>query len=90
MTSLTKKDYQDALYVQDACNLSGIVFSFAKVMQKICDDNPGSTDARNTHPIARLYAEQIMHLSCGDKNNDEAYIDAYGKVLAAVKEKDND
>jgi hypothetical protein len=62
---LTPNDYQMALDSQSACNLSGIVFSFAKVMQRICNDNH-DTEARNTHPICQLYAEQIRFLSHGE------------------------
>ena len=35
---LTKNDYQTALDVQDAVNLSGVVFSFAKIMERICEE----------------------------------------------------
>ena len=63
---LTTKDYQSAIDVQSACNLSGIVFSFAKVMKRICNErakgNHG-TDWVNTHPIAQMYAVQILHLT---------------------------
>ena len=59
MDQLTKHDYQTAMDVQSACNLSGVILSFARVIVKI----PGGTDARNRHPICRLYAEQIAHLT---------------------------
>lgn len=62
----TPRDYADALNAQSACNLSGIVFSFARVMQRICDEaNAGGhgTDWKNHHPIAVLYSAQIAHLS---------------------------
>lgn len=51
---------QMALDVQCACNLSGVVRSFARVMDAI---PPGSTDERNKHPIAILFATQIAYLS---------------------------
>jgi hypothetical protein len=63
---LQPSDYANALHAQSACNLSGIVFSFARVMQRICNEaNAGGhgTDWKNHHPIVRLYAEQIAHLS---------------------------
>lgn len=66
--SLTSQDYLDAIHAQSACNLSGIVFSFGRVMKKICREaevHGHGTEWRNNHPIARLYAEQIMHLSRG-------------------------
>ena len=68
MEKLTEHDYKMAVWSQEACNLSGVVFEFARVMQKICDEareGQHGTDWKNTHPICRLYAEQIMHLASG-------------------------
>jgi len=60
---------KEAIQVQDACNLSGVVFSFARSMQRLCDlgrSMPGyGTDWRNKHRVARLYASKIQSL-CGD------------------------
>ena len=64
--SIKKEDYQAALHSQSACNLSGVVFSFAQIMQRICDEaneKGEGTDWKNLHPICRLFAEQIMHLT---------------------------
>ena len=63
---LTKVDYKNALWAQDACNLSGVAHSFSRVMSKIWDeaDRLGKgTDWVNTHPIAVLYASKIASLS---------------------------
>lgn len=62
MPSLTPSDYRFALDSQSACNLSGIVFSFAEIMGRICKDG-GDTQDRNTHAICRLFAEQIYFLA---------------------------
>lgn len=63
---LTFKDYEDALTVQDACNLSGVVRSFSQVLSSIWDEarelNKG-TDYVNTHPISVMYASKIASLS---------------------------
>jgi hypothetical protein len=59
---LTKDDYQCALDVQDACNLSGVAFAFARFMQKLCDEGM-DTDERNTHPIAQLWVDKMAHLT---------------------------
>ena len=59
---LTPKDYADAMLVQDACNLSGVVHSFSRVMSRIradCD----STQESNRHPIAILYSDKIASLT---------------------------
>ena len=71
--NLTAKDYQTALDVQSACNLSGVIFSFAHIMEKICEDVKG-TDDRNNHVICRLFAEQIMFLT-----SSRDYMDAYNE-----------
>lgn len=88
---LTPRDYSDAIFAQSACNLSGIVFSFAQVMQRICNEaNAGGhgTDWKNHHPIARLYAEQIAHLSGAGMTSDEGctYSKAYAECEARSKE----
>lgn len=76
--SLTPNDYQTALDVQSACNLSGVVHSFSRIMDKI--DVKG-TDSRNNHAICRLFAEQIMFLT---SNRD--YSDAYNECERKAKE----
>ena len=69
MTSMThdlQEAAQTALDIQDACNLSGVVFSFARIMQSLCDvahaEGKG-TDWKNQHPIAQLFASKIADLS---------------------------
>lgn len=71
--SLTPQDYRNAIDAQSACNLSGIVYSLERVMKKICKEaevHGHGTEWKNNHPIARLYAEQIMHLSSGTDWNE--------------------
>ena len=65
---LSAMDYQFALDSQTACNLSGIVHSLSRTVKLIWDEalaNNLGTDYVNTHPICRLYAEQISFLSGG-------------------------
>ena len=52
----------DALQVQDACNLSGVAQSFARVMIELGHYTNG-TDERNHHPIAILFASKVGHLT---------------------------
>jgi hypothetical protein len=73
MPALTKQDYLDAHMVQSACNLSGVVFSFAQVMEKICQDTASGNSKRNTHPICRVYAEQMLYLSGGGCGSTASY-----------------
>jgi len=38
MTGLTRNDYKRVLDVQDACNLSGVVHSFADIIEKVWEE----------------------------------------------------
>lgn len=78
---LTKRDYQNAIDVQYACNLCGVVQSFAKVMCKILHDT-GSTDAANKHPIAILYADKIASLTGTQGAAFDAFQAAYGACVS--------
>ena len=58
--------YQNALDVQSASNLSGVVFQFARDMKRINEEvraSGGGTEQVNKHPVSRLYAEQIAWLT---------------------------
>jgi len=80
-TYLRRCHYVDALAVQSACNLSGIVESFATVLKYIwCDArfHKQGTDYVNQHPISRLYAEQINHLSIAMSKG--SYMEAHDVV----------
>jgi hypothetical protein len=64
--------YQDAartaIECQDACNLSGVAFSFAQAIQAICDEShrlAKGTDWRNSHPIVTLYLSKLCSLNHG-------------------------
>lgn len=86
---LELRDYEDALACQSACNLSGVVHSFSKVVSKIWDESNAAnegTDWVNTHPICRLYAEQIAHLSgAGSPTNADTYFEASKAVRAKIE-----
>jgi hypothetical protein len=63
---LTQRDWQDAIQVQDACNLSGVVHSLAEVMTRVWDDvhtHHGGTHAVNTHPLVVLYLDKLWDLA---------------------------
>ena len=73
--------YRTAIEVQDASNLSGVVFQFARDMKVICEEvrqNGGGTDAINHHPVCRMYAEQIAWLAgAGSCANHRTYLRAH-------------
>jgi hypothetical protein len=57
---------KEALQIQDAVNLSGIVFTWAQVMDVICEvdkrENRG-TAWKNEHPINKLFASKVAALT---------------------------
>ena len=67
-----KEAKKEAIQVQDACNLSGVVFAFARAMEAICTEqntqNQG-TDWKNKNPIAVLFASKIASLTRCEDNN---------------------
>lgn len=68
----------DALAVQDACNLSGVVHSFSRAMSDLRDVVPGEGTAfYNRHPVAVLYANKIADMTgCESLANFSAAFDA--------------
>lgn len=58
----------EALNVQDACNLSGVVHGFARAIGELRNTLersglPASTDDINEHPISKVWADKIAHLT---------------------------
>jgi hypothetical protein len=77
VTMTLQKMAQSALDVQTACNLSGVLRSFHEITQSMRNDHGMDTPTCNTHPVSRMFAEQISHLTgagCGDT---ETYRKAY-------------
>lgn len=58
---------KEALDVQDACNLSGVVHSFSRVITQLREtltaEGKFSTDKLNAHPICVLYSSKIASLT---------------------------
>jgi hypothetical protein len=67
--TIKPQDYAEALLVQDASNLSGVVHSFVSVLERIGKFFEESKDPQlpfaemNRHPIATLYASKIANLT---------------------------
>lgn len=87
MVGLLPQDWSDAMSVQDACNLSGVVHAFSGVMPRIWQEvvrNGGGTDDVNRHPICIMYASKIESLT---KLYDvAAFTAAYNAVVDKIKE----
>ena len=60
--------YTQAVFSQTACNLSGLIHSLPKIADQVWEEVKAehgfmNTSAFNGHPVMRLFAEQIMHLT---------------------------
>lgn len=75
-----------ALAVQDACNLSGVVYTFREILPDLRKEIGGGdslnagTDSVNRHPICILFADKIASLAGIQGITDrtmEVYHDAY-------------
>jgi hypothetical protein len=73
---------KDAIAVQDACNLSGVVHSFSKIMTELRvlaqEQGWSCTDKINRHPVCILFADKIASLtSPGSSINPSEFTQAY-------------
>jgi len=85
---LTLRDYQNALEVENACNLSGVVKSYSQVMERIWQEARAKgegTDWVNTHPIAVLYSHACLYLATGNWGDTLKYIKAVDACQSAVE-----
>lgn len=57
---------QEALQVQDACNLSGVVNSFSRAIASLRENGITDTDSINSHPVSVLYSSKIASLTGSD------------------------
>lgn len=62
----------EALKVQNASNLRGIVNSFSKLLDDMTE-HATSSDALNYHPIVRLYVHKIASMSAVECIDTELY-----------------
>lgn len=74
---------REALNVQDACNLCGVAHGFARAMSDL-DAYTRSTDERNTHPIAVLWADKIAQLTGTQHLGQNTVMRAYDAVYKLV------
>jgi hypothetical protein len=82
---------EEALNVQDACNLSGIVHSWSRRLARLNEKSEIwaklGTDGRNSHPINILWADKVAHLTGTQSLGLSKVMDAYSecKRLAHLK-----
>jgi len=84
-----KQAAQQALDIQDACNLSGVAFAFARAMQAVCDaGRDKGTEWKNSHPVVTLHLLKMEELNgCGStlhSSYDEA--ETQCRLLAEAEE----
>lgn len=71
----------EALLVQDACNLSGIVHSFSRAITRLRELYPDKgTEFYNTHPVCVLFSDKIASLTGSDSSS------AFEKAYEECKE----
>jgi len=61
----------EALAVQDASNLSGVVHSYSRALSDlwaIANESNEGTEWVNQHPVAVLFAEKVRHLTRADED----------------------
>lgn len=68
---------QAALAVQSACNLSGVARSFAEITSAMRTEHRMDTPTCNAHPVSRLFAEQIAHLTGAGMGDFDSYTRAH-------------
>jgi hypothetical protein len=75
---------QEAMLVQDACNLSGVVHSFSRMMEVIWQearDKGEGTSYVNTHPIVKIMLDKLVMLAFENyHNSSKEVMDAFDKV----------
>lgn len=81
---LDPNDYRNAVFSQNACNLSGLVHSLSNVIKRIRAEVV-CTDDINAHPIVRLYVDQMYNLA-----SSLSYSDAYNTCVEKSEENIDD
>lgn len=64
--------HQDAINVQDACNLSGVLHSFVRAMELLAELGL-DTVAKAKHPVSVLYSSKIASLTGSERGFELAY-----------------
>lgn len=82
---MNRFDYQNAIKVLDASNLSGVLHSFSEVVSRMVQegmDNP----TRDNHPITILYVSKLMELTGLGLADTEKFSIAYDECQNYLKD----
>lgn len=72
---------QEAIEVQDACNLSGVVHAWSRSMTRLCELLPDlGTAGRNQHPINVLFSSKVASLTRSEDS------DTFSKAYDACRQ----
>lgn len=83
MTPKEKILFEDALFVQNAVNLSAVVHSFSRALTRLRELHPGeSIEFFNQHPISTMYSSKIAALT--DSESAVTFSQAYVTVSDVV------
>lgn len=82
--ALTANDYRLAIQVQDASNLSGVLYSYAEAMHKIRREDGVDSHNSARHPISIMFLDKLVSLAGGTVRwlEDD---DTYGKALTSCR-----
>lgn len=83
-----KELYQEALDIQNACNLCGLSQRFAMVMKELNDLIPSGTTERNKHAIVTLWLDKFNSLNgiqSDQSRIEKAYNEAFEVVCTNLK-----
>lgn len=83
--STLKQAACDALAVQDASNISGVVHAFSRAMRAVYEDSNHETAKIRAHPIVLLFMDKLKSMTL--RNPDLAEMshafDACGRMMRA-------
>lgn len=76
---------QEAIRVQDACNLSGVAHGFSRAITALrfalkTEGQPCDTEAVNKHPICIMWVDKLSHLTGAQFAGAGYFAEAYDKV----------
>ena len=70
----------DALCVQNAVNLSGVIHAFARAMEAVVDDcrsKGQGTDDYKKHPVVLMFLDKITDMTHWNGSFTNGYVSAY-------------
>ena len=72
---------KDAIQVQDACNLSGVIHSFSRMLTEM-NDAGFDTYAKNRHPCSVLFSSKVASLTSSESPSEFSKAYTQAKVMA--------